>query len=139
MVESSNNSQPHRRTRNDHATEKAEDYVEAVADIIEQNMTCRVSDLAKRFDVSHVTVSRLVARLVSENLLDTSPYRPIVLTAKGKRLARRSKQRHEIVYRFLLAIGVDESNATSDSEGIEHHVSAATLASMSHYLESKGV
>lgn len=139
MVESSSNSLPHRRTRNDHATEKAEDYVEAVADIIDQQATCRVSDLAKRFDVSHVTVSRLVARLVSEKLLETSPYRPIVLTAKGKRLARRSKQRHEIVYKFLLAIGVDESNAMSDSEGIEHHVSAATLTAMSQFLDSRGV
>ena len=47
----------HRRTRNDHSSETAEDYVEAVADLQDENGLCRVVDLAKRFAVSHVTVT----------------------------------------------------------------------------------
>lgn len=129
-------SEPHRRTRRDHASETAEDYVEAVADLLSQQETCRVTDLAKRFGVSHVTVNRIVARLQGEGLLATEPYQPILLTIKGRRLAARCRQRHEIVYRFLLAIGVDEANAAIDAEGIEHHVSPETLRRFQALAES---
>lgn len=91
------------------------------------NGECRVRDLAARFGVSHVTVIRVVKRLERDGLVTTEPYRPVELTAAGRRLARACRERHEIVYRFLLAIGVDEQTAAFDSEGIEHHVSRATL------------
>ena len=120
-------STPHQRTRRDHSTETAEDYVEAVAEIQAERMTCRLVDLAEYFAVSHVTSSRIVARLQKEGLLSTEPYRPITLTSKGKRLAARCRQRHEIVYRFLLSIGIDQRTAAIDAEGIEHHVSPKTL------------
>jgi len=127
VPESSTHFNPHRRTRRDHATETAEDYVEAVAEVLDESETCRVADLARRFAVSHVTVTRIVARLQDEGLLTTQPYRPISLTPKGKRLAARSRRRHGIVYRFLLAIAVDEATAAIDADGIEHHVSPQTL------------
>ncbi|GIW74299.1 MAG: transcriptional regulator MntR [Phycisphaerales bacterium] len=117
----------HQRTRSDHASETAEDYVEAIAELIERCGACRVRDLAERFGVSHVTVVRTVGRLESEGLVRTEPYRPIELTARGRRLARACRERHEIVYRFLLAIGVPARVAAVDAEGLEHHVSKATL------------
>ncbi len=117
----------HERTRQDHLSEKAEDYVEAVAEILAQRDECRVVHLAAFFGVSHVTVTRIVARLVGEGLLETEPYRPIGLTDKGRELAVQSRQRHEIVHSFLLALGVDEATAAQDAEGIEHHVSPSTL------------
>lgn len=117
----------HRRTRSDHATETAEDYVEAIAEILEERTTCRVVDLATKFAVSHVTVSRIVARLVSLGLVETQPYQPVRLTDAGRKLAKRSKHRHEVVYRFLLALGVSPKTAALDTEGIEHHVSPETL------------
>lgn len=125
----------HQRTRKDHATETAEDYVEAIAEIIAEDASCRVVDLAKRFGVSHVTVSRIITRLQEEGLVQTEPYRPITLTAQGKQLAATSKHRHEIVYKLLLALGVDERTAAIDTEGIEHHVSPETLSKIQEFLE----
>lgn len=127
MTRAASNPAPHQRTRRDHATETAEDYVEAVAEIVTERGSCRLTDLAEYFAVSHVTANRIVARLQKEGLLATKPYQPIELTAKGKRLAVRCRQRHEIVYRFLLSIGIDEKTAAIDAEGIEHHVSPKTL------------
>ena len=127
MTQPTKSSDPHRRTRRDHASETAEDYVEAVADILNQQPQCRVTDLARRFAVSHVTVNRIVDRLQKKGYLDTEPYQPIRLTNKGRRLAAKCRQRHEIVYRFLRAIGVNETTAAIDAEGIEHHVSPTTL------------
>lgn len=111
--------------------------MEAVYDQIAETSQCRVGDLARRFAVSHVTVSRIVSRLVSEDLLVTEPYRPITLTAQGKKLAKRVKRRHEVVFNFLIALGVDQDTATIDSEGIEHHVSTKTLAAMKRFIKSQ--
>ncbi len=125
----------HTRTRSDHATELAEDYVEAIAEIIAEAGVCRAVDLTERFEVSHVTVSRTIGRLVRDGFVETEPYGPVVLTAKGKRLARIAADRHSVVLDFLMAIGVSEQVARIDSEGIEHHVSDETLEAMRDFLQ----
>jgi DtxR family manganese transport transcriptional regulator len=124
----------HERTRVDHATEKAEDYVEAIAEVIEEQGVCRVKDLAEHFAVSHVTVNRTVSRLQRDGYVTTEPYSPVELTNKGTKLAKDSRHRHEIVFSFLVALGVSEETAATDTEGIEHHVSPETLALMEKYI-----
>ncbi len=126
------------KVRADHSTEIAEDYVEGISDIIHRQGQCRVSDLAKHMGVSHVTVVRTIARLAKEGLALTEPYRPIRLSAEGERLAARSRQRHEIVLSFLLAMGVPSVEAARDAEGMEHHVSPATLERMKAFLSEPG-
>jgi len=137
MTSKKNRSIPHQQTRGHHANETAEDYVEAVFDVIQEKSECRVRDLAKHFDVSHVTVSRIVSRLQSAGLMKTEPYRPITLTKEGETLAKRMKKRHEIVYQFLLSLGIDRQTAQIDSEGIEHHVSPKTLAAMKRQIQKQ--
>lgn len=127
MNKKSNKSAAHRRVRNDHATETAEDYVEAIADILREQPQCRVKDLQKRFAVSHVTVNRILTRLQREGLLMTIPWGPVSLTPSGKRLADKCRLRHETVFRLLVMLGIDPATAEIDAEGIEHHVSPSTL------------
>jgi len=126
-----------RQTRAAHRDETAQDYVEAVAQLIEETGEARVRDLAKMFGVSHVTVTRTVSRLQSEGLVETAPHQPITLTAKGRRVAQRARQRHEIVLDFLRAIGVPTRQAELDAEGIEHHVSDATIRAMKRVVQER--
>lgn len=127
----------HQRTRSDHATELAEDYVEAIAEFVVDNGVCRPSDLVKFFKVTHATVNNTVGRLVRDGFVTTEPYRPLELTTKGKRLATKCRERHQVVEDFLLLIGVSKETAIADSEGIEHHVSTETLTAMRHILKHK--
>lgn len=128
--------QRYARTRADHRDETAEDYVEAIADLLDQGRPARVGDLARLMGVSHVTVSRIVARLRERRLVEAEPYRPVGLTPAGRRLAEQSRARHETVLAFLLAIGVPRKQAEVDAEGIEHHVSDATIKAMERVLRS---
>lgn len=127
------------RTRAAHRDETAEDYVEAIEDVIKAQGQARVRDLAKMMGVSHVTVSRIVARLQAEGLVKTAPYRPIELTEKGRKLAQRARHRHKTVVAFLEAIGVPSAQAAIDAEGIEHHVSDATIRAMRRLLKQRGL
>ena len=125
-------SQPERfhSTRRAHRDETAEDYVEAIAQLIEEQGSARVGKLAKAMGVSHVTVTRIIARLAKEGLVSTQPRKPISLTQTGQQMAQESHQRHLVVLGFLRAIGVDDRQAQIDAEGIEHHVSAQTLEAL---------
>ena len=126
------------KVRADHSTETAEDYVERISDIIHRKGECRVKDLAAIMGVSHVTVVRIIARLAKEGLVTSEPYRPVRLTPEGELLAAQSRQRHETVLSFLLALGVRPVEAARDAEGMEHHVSAATLARMKAFVTERG-
>ena len=116
-----------RHARRARKTEIAEDYVELIADLIDSGGEARAVDIARRLGVSHATVIKTVGRLQRDGLVLTKPYRAIFLTEEGRRIATWSRRRHELVVRFLLAIGVSEGTAQADAEGIEHHVSAETL------------
>ncbi len=128
----------HRRTRTALRTAVAEDYVELIADLIETTGEARATDIARRLGVTNASVAKMVARLSDGGLVTTEPYRAIFLTPEGKRIAAASKRRHEIVVAFLLAIGVDEDAARADAEGLEHHVSAETLAAFERVVRERG-
>jgi DtxR family manganese transport transcriptional regulator len=123
------------RSRRDRAGEIAEDYVEAIADLSAAVGEARVTDLARRLGVTHVTVNRTVARLQAAGYVSTKPYRAIFLTPAGQKLAEECKRRHETVVAFLLSLGISRKTAELDAEGIEHHVSPETLAALERQLK----
>lgn len=118
------------RVREAHQTETVEDYVELIADLIDVQKEARASDLAARLGVANPTVSKMLSRLQHEGYTDSEPYRSIFLTDKGKRLAKKCKERHQIILEFLIRLGVDAETAEFDAEGIEHHISDQTLEIM---------
>ena len=123
------------QTRREHANEIAEDYVEAIADLVAETGEARVVDLAQRLGVTHVTVNRTIVRLQKAGLVTAQPYRAIFLTDSGRRMAASCKTRHETVVAFLRSLGIPERVAEMDAEGIEHHVSPDTLAAFKAALE----
>lgn len=125
------------RVRDAHQRELAEDYVELIADLIEQRGEARVVDLAGCLGVSNATVNNAIQRLQRDGLVTSKPYRSIFLTKQGRELAETSRARHLVVREFLIALGVDAPTADSDAEGIEHHVSGATLDAFRDYLEKQ--
>lgn len=122
------------QTRLVHAEETAQDYVELIAELIDETGEARAIDIARRFNVSHVSVGKTLRRLQRLGLLTSKPYRSIFLTDSGRKLAVESRRRHELVYEFLIALGVPAKIATIDSEGIEHHVSPETLRAFERFV-----
>ena len=127
------NSDRFEQVRNARNSETAEDYTEMIADLIRNAGEARAVDLAKHFGVTGPTVNSIIRRLVRDGLVVSKPYRSIFLTDKGQILADYCKKRHEIVYDFLIKIGVNSNTAKNDAEGIEHHVSAETLSVFEKY------
>tara|TARA_R110002126_G_scaffold255508_2_gene398514 strand:- start:2051 stop:2518 length:468 start_codon:yes stop_codon:yes gene_type:complete len=115
--------------------ELAEDYVELIADLIHEQGEARPVDIAARLGVRAPTVTKALDRLAREGLITRAKYRSVFLTDEGQALAKECRHRHEIVLRFLIRLGLDAETAELDAEGIEHHVSARTLALFKSYAD----
>lgn len=123
-----------RRVRDAHQSETAEDYVELIAELMDEKGEARLVDLAERFGVTKATVNNTIQRLQRDGFVTSEPYRAIFLTEKGRKLAAASRERHLIVREVLVSLGVDAETAEADAEGIEHHVSKATLEAFRKHL-----
>lgn len=108
-----------------------------IQELGQRHGAARLVDLAKHFEVTPTTAHKIIHRLQKEKLVSTEPYRALNLTRSGKRLASQSKVRHEIVYRFLVALGVSEETAHIDAEGMEHHTSPETLKHFRTFIKKR--
>lgn len=123
------------KSRDDRRTELMEDYVELIADLIEDSGEARQTDIAQRLGVTQPTVAKMLKRLAEESLIRQRPYRGVFLTEEGHRLAAATRRRHEIVESLLCRLGIDPDTARKDAEGIEHHVSEKTLKAFERFLK----
>jgi len=127
-----------RRARLARETEIVEDYVELIADLIDEEGEARAVDIAKRLGVTGATVNKMISRIKQMGLVNSEPYRSIFLTSEGRKVAEVSRARHHIVVALLRAVGVDEATAWADAEGMEHRCSPETLAAFEKFVKKHG-
>ena len=105
----------------------AEDYLERIQELIDVKGYARVVDIAGSLGISQASVTNMVKRLDSEGFLHHEKYRGLVLTAEGEQIARAISRRHKILSDFLLLMGLTSAEVERDVEGMEHHMSTASL------------
>src|SRR5256885_4459382 len=107
--------------------QSAEDYLERIHELIEEKGYARVVDIASSLQVKQASVTSMVQRLGELGYLNYEKYRGLVLTEKGRRVACNVHRRHATLSRFFSLLGLDQQIQKSDIEGIEHHLSLATV------------
>lgn len=138
LVDPNTHMESFRRTRHNRRTELIEDYVELIADLIEDGGEARQVDIAQRLGVAQPTVAKMLKRLATDGYIQQRRYRGVFLTDIGMQLAEQSRERHHIVESFLCAIGISVETARIDAEGIEHHVSPETLEAFKRFVARGG-
>ena len=109
-------------------SQSAEDYLERIHELIEEKGYARVVDIASSLDVKQASVTSMVQKLSELGYINYEKYRGLILTDKGREVARRIQRRHETLSRFFSLLGLDPKTQQADIEGIEHHLSPETLA-----------
>ncbi len=127
----------HASARSARAGAITEDYVEIIADLLDSEGEARPIDIARRLGVAHATAIKTIGRLKRDGLAHAKPYRGVFLTEAGRAMASRVRARHQTVVAFLRALGVPPEVAEQDAEGIEHHVSAETLAVFVRFIAER--
>jgi Mn-dependent DtxR family transcriptional regulator len=118
------------------ATTAAQDYLEAIYELIADKGYAKVVDIAEKLDLSGPSVTRMVQKLSREGFLKSEKYRGIIMTDKGKTTARDMQRRHQLLREFLILLGVDQKTANADAEGMEHHVSRKTLRCIDEFVKA---
>jgi len=119
-------------------SQSAEDYLERIHELIEEKGYARVVDIASSLQVKQASVTSMVQKLGELGYLNYEKYRGLVLTEKGKQVARNIQKRHETLSRFFSLFRLPAETQKRDIEGIEHHLSARTvetLADLARFFE----
>jgi Mn-dependent DtxR family transcriptional regulator len=77
----------------------------------------------------------MLQKLHADDLVLYERYRGIMLTEKGERLARSVRERHGILVRFLLLLGVNRETAHRDAEGLEHSLHPETIERLTRLVK----
>jgi Mn-dependent DtxR family transcriptional regulator len=120
-------------------SQSAEDYLERIHELIEEKGYARVVDIASSLKVKQASVTSMVQKLAESGYLKYEKYRGLILTPKGREVARKIQSRHETLSRFFSLFGLDAETQRRDIEGIEHHLSPATvevLADLTGFFEA---
>ena len=118
-------------------TQSLEDYLEAIYVLVEEHGAAQVRDVARLLSVKMPSVVKAIHELKKLGLAEQDPYGPIELTPKGALVARRVLNRHELLRRFLVKLGVSRRTADKDACLMEHILSAETLDKIRIYTEKE--
>lgn len=116
-------------------TTSSEDYLERIHELIEQKGYARAVDIAEALDISQPSVTAMVQKLAGAGYLNYEKYRGLTLTDKGHAVAASIRERHAILHRFFTLLGLPSDTQNRDIEGLEHHLSPGTMASLARLTE----
>ena len=114
--------------------ESAENYLEAILMIKNQKGYVRSIDIANELGFTKASVSVAMKKFREDGYIITDVGGNISLTEKGREIAERVFERHQVISRALILLGVDEKTALEDSCKIEHDISQQTFDKIKEHL-----
>lgn len=116
-----------------HITEATENYLEAILVLGEKNGVVRSVDVAHHLGFSKPTISQYMKQFVKKDLVHIDSEGHITLTESGMQVAQSTLEKHKIISRFFMAIGVSEAVALEDACKVEHDLSEETFDCIKAY------
>ena len=117
--------------------ESAEDYLEAILVLQQEKGTVHSIDVARHLEFSKPSVSRAVKLLREDGELEVQEDGALVLTDKGRAIAERIYERHRLLTRWLVELGVDPKVAAEDACKVEHDISEETFAKLKDHIHQE--
>ena len=114
--------------------ESAENYLETILVLHQRKGSVRSIDIANELEFSKPSVSVAMKKLREEGFIVIDSSGSITLTEKGLSIAETMYERHRIIAKALIAMGVSEETAYEDSCKIEHDISDITFKKLKEFL-----
>ncbi len=115
--------------------ESGEMYLESIYVLANEKQKVRSIDVAERMNYSKPSVSRAVGLLKNRGFIVVDDEGYITLTNLGKQTAEDIFERHTVLTKMLVSIGVDEKTAAEDACRMEHIISEKTINAIKQHLE----
>lgn len=115
--------------------ESGEMYLETILVLSQKSNTVRAVDVCDEMGFSKPSVSRAMGLLKDGGFIDVGKGGAITLTADGKAVAEKIYERHTLLARVLMDLGVDADRASEDACRIEHVISDATFDAIKAHIQ----
>ena len=116
--------------------ESAENYLETILILSKKYGHVRSIDVANHLGFTKPSVSVAMKSLREDGYITVDTSGGILLTEKGHAISERVYERHQIIAKALIALGVDKDIAYNDSCKIEHDISEESFEKIKFYLEN---
>ena len=118
-----------------HLQESGEMYLETIY-VLSQNSNCvRSIDVAEHMGYSKPCVSRSMGLLKQGGYVVVDEDGFLVLTEEGRNMAQKIFDRHTVLSKLLVSMGVCEKTAAEDACKIEHVISDETFHAIKNHLK----
>lgn len=114
--------------------ESAENYLETILILKHKNGCVRSVDIANELGFTKASVSVAMKALREEEYITVEAGGELNLTEKGMKIAEKMYERHKVIAKALIALGVDEVTAYADSCKIEHHISSKSFEKIKEHV-----
>jgi len=114
--------------------ESIEDYLETILVLSKQHSEVRSIDIANEMHYSKPSVSVAMKNLRGRNYITVSEEGFIHLTDEGQKLAETVYERHFLISKWLIKMGVDPETAAADACKIEHDISPESFAAIKRFI-----
>jgi Mn-dependent DtxR family transcriptional regulator len=118
-----------------HIQESGEMYLETIHILSQKKGEVRSIDVCEYMGYSKPSVSRAMGILKGAGYIEVDKHGYITLTDEGLSLAQKMYERHTLLTKFLVKLGVDEEIATDDACKIEHHISEASFDAIKNFVD----
>ncbi len=115
--------------------ESAENYLETILILTKRKGSVRAIDIATELGFSKPSVSFAMKQFRENGLIVVEDSGNIKLTENGHKIAESVYERHELMTKYLLSIGVSEQTAAEDACRIEHVISEETFQRMKEHIK----
>ena len=117
--------------------ESSEDYLERILILSEKLEKVREIDVVNDMGFSKPSVSIAMKKL-KENGYIIIENGSLSLTPKGLEIAERIYERHKILTKAFILLGVDQETAAKDACKVEHDISEETFLKIKERVEKNG-
>lgn len=115
--------------------ESAENYLETILMLSKKQPYVRSIDIANELSFSKPSVSVAMKNLRTSGHILVDDAGHITLTESGLDIASSVLERHSVLSRMLMLLGVDPETASEDACRIEHVISAESFAAIKAHIE----
>ena len=117
--------------------ESAENYLETILILSKKLPVVRAVDIANELDFKKSSVSIAMKNLREKEQITVTDAGYIYLTDAGREIAEMIYERHEMISKALMALGVPQEIATEDACRIEHVISKESFEAVKNYIQDK--
>ena len=118
--------------------ESGEMYLETIHVLSQKSNAVRAIDIGEYMGYSKPSVSRALGLLKKEGYVEKDSDGYIKLTKTGEKTAKRIYERHTVLSRLLMNLGVDEKTAVTDACRVEHYISDKTFNAIKAHMKKYG-